>query len=66
MVQTTDSDNSEENCVKAKFWCKTECVDVKARSTFKINKITTPMIKFAHGCDHCSERDTLISEYATN
>ena len=59
-------ENSEENCAKAKFGHKTESVDVKARSVFKINKITTPMIKCAHGRNHYGEIDRLTNDDVTN
>ena len=59
-----DAENSEENCAKAKFGCKTELIDVKERSVLK--KITTAMIKCAHRYDLCGERDALMNKDVTN
>ena len=42
---------------KEKIGYKTEFIDVKARSAFKINKITMSMPKCAHGHNHYGERD---------
>ena len=47
---------------KVKFGCKTEFIDAKARSTLKIIKTTTSMIKCAHGNDHCGERDAMMNK----
>ena len=66
MTRTIDAKNSEENYAKAKFGCKIEFIDVKARSTFKINKITTSMMKCAHGNNHYGERDAIMNKDITN
>ena len=51
---------------KEKIGYKTEFIDVKARSAFKIKKITTSMIKCAHGHNHYGETHTLINKDVKN
>ena len=66
MIRIIDAENSEENHAKSKFGCKTESIYVKARSSFKINKTTTSMIKCAHACSHYGERNTIMNKDATH
>ena len=61
-----DVEKSEENCAEAKVGCKTEFIDVKARSAFKTKKTPLSMIKCAHGCNHYGERDAIMNKDITN
>ena len=66
MIRTIDAENSEENYVKVKFGLESEFIDVKARSTFKLNKTTTSTTKRAHGHNQCGEREAMTNEAITN
>ena len=66
MIRIIDAENLEENYAKTKFGYKAELINVKERSSFKINKIATSMIKCAHGHNHYGERETLMNKHVTN
>ena len=66
MIRIIDVENAEENYAKVKFGHKTEFIDTKARSTFKLNKITTSMTKCAHGHNHYGDREVMTSKDIRN
>ena len=35
---------------------------MEGSNAFRIGKVTTSIIKHAHGCDHCELRDTIIND----
>ena len=56
----------QKKICKRKIWTQNKIIDVKARSAFKINKITMSMMKCAHGCNHCGERYLMMNKDITN
>ena len=66
MIRTLDAENSEENYVKGKFGCEKELIDMKVRSAFRLIKVTTSMMKCAHGRNHYGEREAMMKKDTIN
>ena len=36
---------------------------MEEQNAFKVGRVTTSMIKCAHGCNHCGKRDAMINDH---
>ena len=61
IVRIIDSKKAEENYGREKLKYKYDFVDAEARNVFNSKKVTTSMMKCAHGFNHYGLRDSLIN-----
>jgi len=61
IVRIIDSKKAEESHGREKLKCKCDFVDADARNVFNSKKVTTSMMKCAHGFNHHGLRDSLTN-----
>ena len=61
VIRIVDAREKEKEHALKKHGCKKEFVDMEARNDFKIGKVTTSMIKCAHGHNHYGLREAMIN-----
>ena len=61
ILRIIDAKKMENEHAKQKYGHKNDFIDIEARNTFRVGKITTSMIKCAHGHNHYGQRDAMIN-----
>ena len=62
ILRVIDSKEEESKQAKKKLEYKLNFVDLEARNSFQANKVTTSVIKCAHGFNHYGLRHSMINE----
>ena len=62
IIRIIDAKKVENEYIKKKYGYKNDFIDIEARNAFRVGKVTTSMIKCAHGYNHYGQRDAMINE----
>jgi len=62
ILRIHDARESEQEYCRKKLGYKYDMIDLEARNTFKVGKVTTSMIKCVYGYNHYGQRDVMIND----
>ena len=63
VIRIIDVREEEKKYVNKKFRYKADFIDIEARNSFQMSKVTISMIKYANGYNYYELRDVMINNY---